>query len=64
MTRRVVGSDERDAYGGWRGLYRWKPGQLRRIKRRTHKCERRETERVIAVEREHHNLAHGDRDNA
>jgi hypothetical protein len=40
--RRIRSADEYDAYTPWRKLYRWRPGVLHAIKRRTHKRERRE----------------------
>jgi hypothetical protein len=45
MTRRpIVTWDEEDAYTGWRRLYCYlqRPGVVKKIKRRTHKRERRE----------------------
>ena len=48
MERRAIVSwDEEDAYTKWRKYYIWKPGVLKKIKRVTHKRERRG-----AVERE------------
>ena len=42
MARRViVGWDEQDAYTGWRRYLFWQRGELRRIKRRTAKRDRR-----------------------
>lgn len=40
--RRIHDADEQDAFTGWRKVYRWKPGELRKIKRRASKRERRE----------------------
>lgn len=45
MTRRrIVNSEEADAYTGWRKLmgYMRRPSVVKTIKRRTHKRERRE----------------------
>ena len=41
MARRIVTGDETDAYG-WRQWIGWGPGEVKAIKRRTHKRERRE----------------------
>jgi len=46
--RRVLGWFEQDAYTRWRHVYAWRPGELARIKRRTHKRERREGRRDAA----------------
>jgi Ni/Co efflux regulator RcnB len=40
--RRTKSGDESDAYGRWRKYIRWKPGQIKAIKRRTHKRERQD----------------------
>jgi len=43
MRRRVEHSwDENDAYTRWRRFLHWRPGQIKAIKRRTHRRERRE----------------------
>lgn len=43
MRRRIDHSwDENDAYTAWRRLLHWRPGQIKAIKRRTHRRERRE----------------------
>lgn len=55
MGRRpVLGSGaEQDAYTGWRRVLRYldRPGVVKRIKRSTHKRERREAAREIRLER-------------
>jgi hypothetical protein len=40
--RRIEGRDEQDAYTRWRPRLFWQAGELARVKRRTHKRERRE----------------------
>jgi hypothetical protein len=45
VKRRMVDGDEYDAYTRWRHLLHWRPGQIKAIKRRTHKRERREGRR-------------------
>jgi hypothetical protein len=40
--RRTKSGDEDDAYGRWRKHVRWKAGQIKAIKRRTHKRERQD----------------------
>ena len=47
MKRACVGGDEYDAFGRWRHLYRWRGGELRRIKRRASKRERRTAKSAI-----------------
>lgn len=44
--------DEADAYTGWRRVlaYLDRPGAVKKIKRRTHKRERREAKREIREE--------------
>lgn len=43
MKRRAIRSwEEQDAYTGWRRVMFWQKGELKKIKRRTHKKERRE----------------------
>ena len=49
MGRRIDRSwDENDAYTGWRRYLHWRPGQVKAIKRRTHRRERRERRQQIA----------------
>ena len=51
MARPRKGGDEQDAYSRyWRKMYFWKRGQLAKIKRRTHKRERREGKQQIEKE--------------
>jgi hypothetical protein len=53
MARRVDRSwDESDAYTKWRHYLKWRPGQIARIKRRTHQRERREGRREITEQLE------------
>lgn len=48
MARRVMPSwEEQDAYTWWRKVYFWQRGELKKIKRRTHKRERREAHKQI-----------------
>ena len=44
MKRKMVGAEEYDAYTPWRKYYCYlaRPGTVKKIKRRTHKRERRE----------------------
>ncbi len=46
MSRAVKGWDEQDAFTGWRRVLHFRPGQIRRIKRRAAKRERREAHRA------------------
>lgn len=42
MKRKRVGGDEQDAFSRRaRAFYRWRPGQIRKLKRRSAKRERR-----------------------
>lgn len=41
VKRQMRGGDEYDAFTGWRKYYRWRPGELRFLKRRANKRERR-----------------------
>lgn len=49
MSRRIVSADEQDAYTGWRKYLIWtsRPGAVKKVKRRTHKRERREAQADI-----------------
>ena len=51
--RRIVGSGEQDAYTSWRKYYCYlkQPGVLKKIKRSTHKRERREGRAEINEQR-------------
>jgi hypothetical protein len=46
MKRACADGYEQDAFTGWRHVYHWRPGELRKIKRRANKRERR-TARVV-----------------
>jgi hypothetical protein len=49
LTRPVANDgDEQDAFTRWRGMYRWRPGDLHRIKRRANKRDRRDARLRIA----------------
>lgn len=53
MTRRQIKHyEEQDVYTGWRKFLIWtsRPGMTKRVKRRTHKRERREAKREIQEE--------------
>lgn len=41
MKRAKLGGDEQDAFTRWRKYIRWKPGQIRKLKRQSAKRERR-----------------------
>jgi hypothetical protein len=52
MKRACVGGDEQDAFStNWRGRLSWQRGELRRIKRRASKRERRAAKAAIGRER-------------
>lgn len=51
MRRRKVSWEEQDAFTGWRKVMHWQSGELRKIKRRSSKRERREAAAQIAHER-------------
>lgn len=48
MKRRMTNGDEYDAFTRWRAVHIWQPGQLKRIKRRAGKRERRDARAAIA----------------
>jgi hypothetical protein len=50
FPRRAINGDEQDAYTSWRRVMFWQSGELKRIKRRTHKRERREAKSHIIKE--------------
>lgn len=52
MKRACADGDEQDAFTGWRHALHWRPGELRKIKRRAGKRERRAAR--AAIERERH----------
>jgi hypothetical protein len=43
VSRQIKDWDEQDAYTRWRKMLFWQRGELRKIKRRTHKRERRQS---------------------
>jgi len=48
LSRRVRGNgDEQDAFSRWRHAYHWHRGQLRKIKRRAGKRDRRDAQDEI-----------------
>jgi hypothetical protein len=51
MARRVVTADEQDAFTPWRKVMFWQRGELRKIKRRAAKRERREGKADIRAQR-------------
>lgn len=51
MKRACHDADEQDAFTKWRRYYRWKPGQLRTLKRRSSKRDRRQAQADIRRER-------------
>lgn len=49
--RKRVDGDEQDAYSRrWRRMFFWKTGQLAKVKRGTHKRERKDAKRQIRSE--------------
>lgn len=58
MTKRIIkNGDEQDAYTGWKKYlcYLQRPGAVKKIKKRTHKRERREVAKWIAEYQEMEN---------
>lgn len=51
MRRACVGGDEYDAFSRWRYIHGWGRGELRKIKRRAGKRERRTARAAIRRER-------------
>ena len=49
MKRIIKGGDEQEVYTGWRKILAWtdRAGAVKKIKRRTHKRERREAKAWI-----------------
>lgn len=45
--RRTKNGDEVDAYSRWRKMMRWRAGERKAIKRRTHKRERQEAKNEL-----------------
>lgn len=50
MTRRIVTTEEQDLYTRWRDVLFWQRGERKKIKRRTHKRERREGKAAVDEE--------------
>ena len=53
MRKRIIKTgDEQDVYTGWRKYLYWtaRPGAVKKVKRRTHKRERREASQWIKEE--------------
>ena len=40
--RKAVGGDEQDAFSPWRSLLRWRPGEVKALKRKANKRERKQ----------------------
>ena len=51
MKRACANGDEQDAFAGWRHVMFWQRGELRKIKRRASKRERRTAKTAIERER-------------
>lgn len=51
MKRACANGDEQDAFTGWRHVLSWRAGELRKIKRRASKRERRTARAAIERER-------------
>lgn len=47
MKRRMIRAEEYDLYTKWRHVLFWQQGERHKIKRRTHKRERREAQQQI-----------------
>ena len=47
MPRRTVGGDEFEAFTRWRRILSWQRGELRKLKRKSAKRERKDAKRVI-----------------
>ena len=52
MKRPPANADEQDAFTKWRHVMFWQRGELRRIKRRSAKRERRKAKHAIAEGRD------------
>jgi hypothetical protein len=53
VTRRpIVSWDQEDAFTGWRRVLHWQKGELRKIKRREAKLERRRGREEIKEQRD------------
>jgi hypothetical protein len=50
--RPVQNFEEEDAFSGWRKVMHWRPGEIKAIKRRYHRKERRWARRDIGDQRE------------
>lgn len=51
LKRGIKSMEEQDAYTGWRKVMFWQRSELAKIKRRTHKRERREGRDEIRAQR-------------
>jgi len=47
MKRLIKTGDEQDAYTKWRNMFIWRSGEIKKIKKRTHRRERRENKQWI-----------------
>jgi hypothetical protein len=47
MKRQMAGGEEYDAFTGWRKYLHWHKGQLKKVKRRSNKRERRKAQEMI-----------------
>jgi hypothetical protein len=47
MKRLIKTGDEQDAYTKWRSMFIWRSGEIKKIKKRTHRRERRENKQWI-----------------
>jgi len=54
MARQVVTTEEQDAHTGWRHVMFWQRGELRKVKRRSSKRERRQGRAEIRTQRDDH----------
>lgn len=52
MARQVHAiGDEQDAFTPWRRVYHWRPGEIKQIKRRANKRDRRQAKGEIRAQR-------------
>lgn len=47
MKRRAAGGEEQDAFSEWRKLLNWKPGEIKKLKRKANKRERQQAKKEI-----------------
>jgi len=47
MKRLIKTGDEQDAYTKWRSMFIWRSGKVKKIKKITHRRERRESKKWI-----------------